>query len=222
MKHVRLTARPDPERAPAFFRLLAASPHAREARLLEWNLGAEERVTLLHAVDGEPDAFRERATETPGIESVDVAETGGEWFFTLVSGRPSAVPLFRHVVAALTRAGLVVLTPVRYEDGAVEADIVGDPDALRATLEAVPDALDGTVGAVGPFRGPPEMPATRLSDRQREAAAAALDLGYYDRPSRATHEDVADAMGCAPSTASEHLKKAEATLVEAAMETVGR
>jgi predicted DNA binding protein len=56
-----------------------------------------------------------------------------------------------------------------------------------------------------------------LSDRQREAVRAALDIGYYDQPRGATHEDVAAALDCAPSTASEHLRKAEAELVRAAM-----
>jgi len=54
MKHLRITARPDPERAPAFFHLLADSPHASEAWLLDWNLSPAEAATLLFAVDGDP------------------------------------------------------------------------------------------------------------------------------------------------------------------------
>lgn len=221
MKHLRIAARPDPERTPAFFDLLAASPHASEARLLDWNLGPTETGTLLYAVDGDPAAFRESATDTPGIESVDIEPAGGTRFHMLVDARPSAVPLLRRVVAAMTRAGLVVLTPVVYRDGAVAGNIVGDPAALQATLEAAPDAVALTVEEVGRFRGPPETPATRLSDRQREAVLAALELGYYDRPGGATHEEIAAELGCAPSTASEHIKKAEAKLVRGAMDRFG-
>jgi len=34
-------------------------------------------------------------------------------------------------------------------------------------------------------------------------------LGYYESPRRATRDDVA-AVGCSPTTAGEHLRKAEA------------
>jgi len=213
MKYLRLTARPDPDRAPGFFHLLAGSAHASEARLLDWNLGPTEAATMLYGVDGDADAFRSSATDTPGIESVDIATAGGERFYMLVEARPSAVPLFRRMVAAMTRAGLVVLTPVVYRDGRVTGHVVGNPAALQATLDAAPDAVDVTVEEVGRFRGPPTEPATDLSERQREAVETALDLGYYDLPSEATHEDIAAALDCAPSTASEHLKRAEAKLV---------
>lgn len=56
-------------------------------------------------------------------------------------------------------------------------------------------------------------PATTLSERQREALRAALELGYYDTPREATHADVAAELDCAPNTASEHLQKGEAKLV---------
>jgi predicted DNA binding protein len=54
---------------------------------------------------------------------------------------------------------------------------------------------------------------THLTERQREALTAAVTHGYYDIPREADHEDVAAAMDCAPSTASEHLRKAEAMVM---------
>jgi predicted DNA binding protein len=57
-----------------------------------------------------------------------------------------------------------------------------------------------------------------LADRQAELVEIALELGYYAVPRTASHEDVAGAAGCVPSTASEHLRKAEATLVRASFE----
>ncbi|MFB6140104.1 MAG: helix-turn-helix domain-containing protein [Halosimplex sp.] len=222
MKRLHFTARPDPSRAPALFVLLAASDHAREARLLDWNLGSGERGTLLYAVDGDPDAFRAAARETPGVESVDVEPAGDGRFHALLDARPSAVPLLRRVLAAMTRTGMVVLTPVVYRDGTVSGHIVGDAATLQATLDGVPDAVDVTVEEVGPFRGPPGTPETRLSDRQREAVLVALELGYYEHPSETTHEAIAAELDCAPSTASEHLKKAEAKLVRGGLTDVGR
>ncbi|NIW27840.1 MAG: helix-turn-helix domain-containing protein, partial [Actinobacteria bacterium] len=77
-----------------------------------------------------------------------------------------------------------------------------------------PEAVSVEVREIGAVSGP--NPAARLSDRQREAVEAGLELGYYEVPRAATHRDVADRLGCSPSTASEHLQKAEAKLVRAA------
>lgn len=52
-----------------------------------------------------------------------------------------------------------------------------------------------------------------LTERQRKVLDAAVDLGYYSVPRRVTSSDVAEAAGCAPSTASEHLRKVEARVL---------
>jgi predicted DNA binding protein len=82
--------------------------------------------------------------------------------------------------------------------------------------------MDVQVERIGRFQGGAEDPLASLSERQREALEAGLDLGYYDRPRTATHDDIADALGCAPPTASEHLQKAEAALVRAALDGLRR
>ena len=41
----------------------------------------------------------------------------------------------------------------------------------------------------------------------------AVEHGYYEIPRRATHEDIADELGCAPSTVDEHLRKAESRIL---------
>jgi len=84
-------------------------------------------------------------------------------------------------------------------------------------VDAAPDDLDITFDVIGQFRGESDDPATILSDRQREAVETALDLGYYEQPREATHEDVAAKLDCAPQTASDHLQKAEAKLVLTAL-----
>ena len=48
-----------------------------------------------------------------------------------------------------------------------------------------------------------------------------LDLGYYDQPHEAPHEAIAETLDCAPSTASNHLQKAEAGLVRAVIVDIG-
>ncbi len=53
-----------------------------------------------------------------------------------------------------------------------------------------------------------------LTDRQTAALAAAVEMGYFDSPRRASIEDVAARLGISPSTAVEHLRKAEKKVLE--------
>ncbi|MCD1296026.1 helix-turn-helix domain-containing protein [Methanocella sp. CWC-04] len=53
-----------------------------------------------------------------------------------------------------------------------------------------------------------------LTGKQMAALTTALDMGYFDSPRRASIEDVAQKMGISPSTAVEHLRKAEKKVLE--------
>ena len=54
-----------------------------------------------------------------------------------------------------------------------------------------------------------------MTDRQLEAARAAVDAGYYERPREGTLADVADRLGVAESTASTPLQEAESRVMHA-------
>jgi predicted DNA binding protein len=128
--------------------------------------------------------------------------------------------MFGVVEEALARAGLVVRRPLVYRDGRIHGHVVGDSGALQAVLDEAPDAMDVTLEEVGRFPSARANPASDLSDRQWEALETAVDLGYYNQPRATTHEEIAAELGCAPNTASEHLQKAEAKLINAVVESV--
>jgi predicted DNA binding protein len=216
MKHLRVTAAVDQERAPPFYTMLADSPAIEETRVVEWNLTGGGVETVLFAVDGDTAPFA--AGTAPSVESVERTETDGRWTHVLVELRPLETPLFDAIRAARARPGIVVRKPIVYRDGDMRFRVVGNAAALQAALDETPDAMDVTVTDIGTFHGESEHPIAALSDRQREALAVALDLGYYDQPRNATHDDIAAELGCAPPTASEHLQKAEAELARAAMD----
>ena len=52
-----------------------------------------------------------------------------------------------------------------------------------------------------------------LTDRQREVLATAIEMGYYQSKRDTTIERIADAVGVAPTTAWEHLTRAEAKVM---------
>jgi len=221
MKHLRVRAKVDPEQAPTFFNQLANSPHVREARVLDWNGAVEDASTTLIAIDGDPDPFAESATATPGIESVELAETRYEQTYALVVARPRATPMFDAITEARARPGVVFRKPIVYRDSTILCRVVGDPGPLQSAVEAAPDAMETQIEEIETIRGDLEQPASRLSERQREAVDVALDLGYFDYPRGATHEDVARELGCAAQTVSEHLQKAEGKVIRASMDEFG-
>jgi predicted DNA binding protein len=96
--------------------------------------------------------------------------------------------------------------------------VFGPSAEIQAAVEQMPDLIDVTVTEVGGLEAVPGVLDSLLSDRQREALETAFDLGYYEVPRTASHEDVADAMDCAPSTAAEHLRKAESTLLRSVLD----
>lgn len=217
MKYVRITGTPDPSIAPRLFRVLADSPVVDEARLVEWNLSSPERATLLFAVDADAEELRAEVADADAAATADVTAIDDRRCYLLLTLRPSVTPILREALQSVTRPGLVVVKPVVYRDGQVDARFVGDADTLQAALDSFPAAVDVTVHAIGQFHATRAVPRGTLSDRQQEAVEVALELGYYDHPRRATHEDVGERLGCSASTASEHLQKAESKLIERAM-----
>ena len=225
MRYLRVSGRPPSASAPAAFQVVADSDVIEEARLLDWNLGSATSVTVFFEIDGDCQAAREALLATP--ETVDVSaavsvEPGDDKpgaGYLLVRLDREAHPLLRGMVEAIGTEGLVVLKPLVYRDGGVDARLVGDAPVLQTVVDRLPDTVETEIRRIGgegamPLSAAPEQ---SLSRRQREALEAALALGYYDRPRQATHEDVAERLGCAPSTASEHLQKAEAKLVRAVL-----
>jgi len=221
MKHIRITVRPDLDRAPAFLECLLDSPAVTEARAIDWNRGDAELSTHLYGIAGDAAAVAERAEATRGVESVVLSSTAQRVSYVLLELRDETVPIFGGSAEAIDRPGLVVRRPLVYRDGRIEGHIVGDPDVLQTTIDETPDTVSVQVDAIKQFPSARVNPETTLSERQQEALEVALELGYYDSPRAATHEDVASELGCAPNTATEHLQKGEAKLVRAGINVHG-
>jgi predicted DNA binding protein len=222
VKHLRATVRADPEDSPTLFGLLAHSPHLEVARVVEQTTTPDGVETYFATVEGDVDAFVEAAAATEGIVSVDAYRFADEPPYVLLVHRP---PVDTEVEAERREAahhGVVLRTPIVYRDGAMHLRAIGDPGQLQRTIDRGPTGMTVTVEEVGTFRGGLDTPHADLTDRQREALETAAELGYYEMPRGATHEDVADALGCAPQTASDHLQKAEAAVVRATLDGLRR
>jgi len=198
--------------------MLSDSPEITEIHLIDESTTSGERGTILYRIDGDHSSFAERATSTPGIDSVAFSGTGRERTDASVVMRPLETPMFDAIRRASTRAGFVIRKPIIYRDGKMYARVVGDPEQLQRSFEDIPGEIDIQIDEIDRFRGGGDNPEMTPSDRHREVVEVALELGYYNQPRGATRENLAAKLGCAPPTASGHLQKAEAKLIHEVMD----
>lgn len=217
MKHLQIAATVDPSLLPSYYATISDSPAVTELRVIDWNLAADSTGTLLYAIDGEADVFREAATETIGVEDVTLAHTDRPTSYALLSARHAAIPFFSTFMAVTARANLVVRKPLVYRDTRSYGRVVGRSAALQEAIDEIPDGVDVQIERIREFPSVTDDWTGLLSDRQQEAIETALRMGYYDQPREATHADIASELQCAPNTATTHLQKAEAKLVQTAL-----
>ncbi len=217
MRVLDVTVAPPLSLVPDALELIASSPHLVESRLHEWNPQGETSATLFYVCEGDRDPVVAGLARSPLVADVSASPLDEGRFGLLVQLDVGEHPLVRRVFETVTGTGLIVRKPVVYREGQVHARLLGSAETLRRLVGNVPAAFDVTVERLGRLADHPAAGVWGLSPRQREALRAAVALGYYEHPRGATHGDVARALGCSSSTASEHLQKAEAELVRGAV-----
>ncbi|MFD1512871.1 helix-turn-helix domain-containing protein [Halomarina rubra] len=215
MKHVRvaITAHGEEGAVHPTYDVLTNAPFVERATALQWNVTGDT-LGILHHVEGDVDAFDEAIGAIDPVVDYELEPAGEGAFYAYVVDSLTAAS--RGLFGAFAGEGVVVVPPIVYHaDGRVTLSVFGPGERLRETVAAIDPPVEVDVEEVGGLTHVPPSGETRLSERQREALAAGLALGYYDVPREASVEDVATALSCAPSTAAEHLRKAEATAVRA-------
>ena len=185
--------------------------------LLHGHRADEGPDTLLFYVEGDREAYVEALESTDRVVDYEVTPLDEDACYAYVRERSSAFE--DELRAAFERPGLLVVPPVTFRsDGTARLTVVGEPAALQAALEDVPAEARVDVDRVGEYDGAPPGRRPDLTERQREATAAALAVGYYDVPRSGSLDEVAERLDCAPGTASEHLRKAERAALTAALD----
>ncbi|WP_241430819.1 helix-turn-helix domain-containing protein [Halalkalicoccus jeotgali] len=120
------------------------------------------------------------------------------------------------VLDAVSDATVAFPPPIIFHgDGTVRFDAVGSSTALNGLHDQLQELTSVHIETVRGYR--PWSSPTVLTNRQREALAAAIAVGYYEIPREGAVADVADAINCSQSTAGELLRKAEQSVLTAAM-----
>ncbi|AXR76330.1 helix-turn-helix domain-containing protein [Natrarchaeobaculum sulfurireducens] len=128
----------------------------------------------------------------------------------------------KHTISdALASKGFVQDAPVRVRDGREHWPVfVNETDrtCLRERLDGVRDASDATIDVTKIYtHGVQSRHVLRrvdtLSNRQREIFELACEHDYYAWPREITTNELAEEVGLAKTTLLEHLRKAEAKLL---------
>lgn len=118
-----------------------------------------------------------------------------------------------EVVELAHEHALIIDTPITFDGDDMCVTLIGIDTGLRSVLQSLPDAIDVSVRDAGDYDPGTDDLLSPLTDRQLEVFGTAIEHGYYEVPRRATHQDIADELGCAPSTIDEHLRKAESSII---------
>lgn len=214
MKHVRVTLDAGGREAEIhpMYDVMANAPYVDRATAMHWNLAGDE-LGIMHYVEGDREPFVSAMEAIPEVLGYELTPAGPDAFYVYI--RDATTEPVRNLFETITRTPIVVIPPVEYaSDRTVSYSAFGPSDAIQTAIEEIPDPISVTIDEIGGLEAAPGVLESLLSDRQREAIDAAVDLGYYEIPREADHRAVAAAIDCAPSTAAEHLRKAEAKLIE--------
>jgi predicted DNA binding protein len=114
------------------------------------------------------------------------------------------------MIEARRESELMMQMPVEIgQDGSMQITYIGPADAFAATPTPDIDGVDFELLEMGEHHQDPSDGFAALTARQQKVLEAAVELGYYQNPREATHEDIADRIDRSPATVGEHLRKIE-------------
>ncbi|WP_436348416.1 helix-turn-helix domain-containing protein [Natronorubrum sp. FCH18a] len=170
----------------------------------------DDTVALFAEGRGDVEGLRRVLSESSEIFEYSI--TGDDaGFFSYT--RYAADDLTRLLMEGRRESSYLIDMPVEYtDDGGLRATYIGTEAAFADMLSEQPAGVRIEVERTGPYTPGPRHVVSRLTERQREVLRTSVDLGYYQEPREATHNEIAAATDLAETTVGEHLRKIEATV----------
>lgn len=212
MRYLRMTLSPEGGTFHPVDGIIAEHDEIYRGRLLHINLLKDDTVMGLYSAGGDAELLKEKLDEHPDVLRYDLFDVGDDAYHLYMhvdQGEPVV-----SLLSTLEENKLILDTPIEFADEGVTATVLGEQQTLRTALDDIPDDVNVDIEQVGEYSPGSNRILAQLTDRQREVLEIAVEEGYYAMPREATHDEVADEVGCAPSTASEHLRKLETKIME--------
>ncbi len=213
MKYVRVRLRQPDRMLHPMQRFIRDEDVVRYEELLTWNLRAGSDVEHeLFYIEADRDPYEAQLRTVDSVRWYDLTEIDDESFYLYVCQETlDDTRTWRSAFAALD---LVVVPPIVYDqDAAFYMTIVGRGEGIETVFDGLPPDFEADVLEVGEYDRRHAHIAGDLTDRQFDAVRAAVEAGYYEVPRDGDLAAVADALDCAESTASNVLRRAEASVM---------
>ncbi|WP_255197160.1 helix-turn-helix domain-containing protein [Halorarius litoreus] len=206
MRYATVVISPDGAGLHPADRALTEEPSADRRSINQVTLLDDGTAVMLYRLHG--DLGRAQAVLDACDEVLDADVTDGAEGLAYI--HIDANDTVEALLRILQENEIVIDPPITcLPDGAVRVTLVGRSDAIRRAVDAVPDHLTISLESLGDYQPESSHLVSRLTDRQREILEAAVELGYYEVPRRATHDEIARVVGLSAGTVGEHLRKVE-------------
>jgi predicted DNA binding protein len=208
MRYVTVLARPTDGALNPIDRALRDEPDVKREAIHRAELLDDDTVVMFAEARGDADVLREILADSDLVRDFTVAADDDGRIYSYSHYEPNET--IRDMLLRRREQEPVVRMPVEYTDGGdIRATYVGRDEAFREAMGNQPDGVEIEILSTGEYRPDAEDLFAQLTERQQEILRTAVRLGYYENPREATHEEVAAAVDCSPSTVGEHLRKIE-------------
>jgi DNA-binding CsgD family transcriptional regulator len=211
MRHVTFVVVPEEEGLHPATEALESSPSVSRDTILHLNLLSDGTAVALNYHRGDPEALREILVDCADVLRHDVT-AGNPGIEAYVHFRPNKTAA--ALLWVTNEFELIVETPIKPADksGAIRVGVIGPDDVVQRAIDYVPDTVQLELERLSDYEAGSKELMGKLTERQREILTIAIEIGYYDVPRQATHQNIADVLGLSTTTVGEHLRKIEANL----------
>jgi len=187
---------------------LSNEPSIERRAIHHVELLADGTVLLLAEASGSQDRYRQIMDESPHV--LDYLTAGADRWLAVSQFEPTET--VRRSLELQRESLLVVDTPIRFtSEDHLEITYLGTGETFQELSDYVDelDAMTVEILNMGEYETDRSSFSRMLTSRQEEVLEVAVELGYYSEPREASLEDIGEAVGIAPATVGEHLRKVE-------------
>lgn len=190
---------------------LADDPDVSLKLLHNINLLSDDTVVTLYEMTGDEGRVREILEDSSEIvtHNTTCAEDDIQAY---IHFEPNETVY--QLLKVLQEFEIVLDTPLVYTQlGGLSVRLIGKQTTIRDAIPAVPKNVRIKLEQTGEYAPTEDRFFAQLTSRQQETLLKAVEVGYYDVPRRATHEDIAEELELTGGTVGEHLRKIEAKIL---------
>ena len=210
MRYVKVALIPDAGDLEPVGREIAADPALTRDSILHINRLNDGTVVSLSQLRGDSDRLEEILESAESVISYNVAPLR-DGLQAYIHARPSNVA---DTLLSITQEYEFVLdTPIQHGPDGLRVALIGQEETVRKALDSVPDGVRIELEQLSDYDPELRELSSLLTDRQQEILDTAAELGYYEVPRQATHQDIADELDLSTTTVGEHLRKIESRML---------